>query len=36
MKKDIYQVPVADIIVLNVVDVITASDPYVDDIDWDL
>ena len=34
--KENYQNPTADVIILNINDIITASDPYVEDIDWDL
>jgi len=30
-----YEVPKIEVIVLVIKDIITASDPYVDDIDWD-
>ena len=36
MNKDIYFEPVAEIVYINTIDIITASDPYVEDIDWDL
>jgi len=34
--KENYQIPTADVIILNINDIITASDPYVEDIAWDL
>ncbi len=34
--KEIYLAPFADLITCEISDIITASDPYVDDIDWDL
>lgn len=34
--KEIYLAPNADLVICEICDIITVSDPYVDDIDWDL
>ena len=36
MKKESYLEPCAVILNVQILDIITASDPYVNDIDWDL
>ncbi len=36
MRKEIYKQPEVEIVILVVTDIVTTSDPFVDDIDWDL